>query len=226
MLRKPRSSKNKLQGVNINCSQLLKKGRFCWLYIVGTYLDIILRSPKDHSKGRINFMSTINFWGLFYDNIPKHTLTCEIYYSFTSIFFYWLISTIAHNSFFLWNLFIYLNEWLLGPYNTSVTPYCYCSINPLLLLLCPCIPHIFIIVPHGIPLVLLLCPYIIIVMPTLIILWPLRILYIESRFIHLNHPIIIHLRNVKEDSPSKLILFKSFLSIFFYFVSLFNNIWY
>ena len=50
---------------------------------------------------------------------------------------------------------------MLGPYTTSVTPYCY--YNPLIILLYPCSPHIVIIVPHRSPLLLLLCPYIIIV---------------------------------------------------------------
>jgi len=77
------------------------------------------------------------------------------------------------------------------------------SVTPLLLLLCPCSPHIVIIVPHTSPLLLLLCPYIIIVMSTLIILWPLRLLSIERRFFHLNHPWIVHLCNVKDVSPEE-----------------------
>ncbi len=36
-------------------------------------------------------------------------------------------------------------ESLLGPYNTSVFPYYCCHYSPLLLLLCPCCPHIVII---------------------------------------------------------------------------------
>ena len=58
---------------------------------------------------------------------------------------------------------------MLGPYSTSVTPYCY-YYNTLIIFLYPCSPHIVIIVPHKIPLLLLLCPYIIIVMSALIIL--------------------------------------------------------
>ena len=58
---------------------------------------------------------------------------------------------------------------LLGPYTTSVTPYCY-YYNPLIIFVCPCSPHIVIIVPHGSPLLLLLCPYIFIIMLALIIL--------------------------------------------------------
>ena len=38
------------------------------------------------------------------------------------------------------------------------------SVSPFLLLLCPCSPHIVVIVPHRNPLLLYLCPYIIIVM--------------------------------------------------------------
>jgi len=37
---------------------------------------------------------------------------------------------------------------MLGPYTTSVTPYCYLD-NPHIILLCPCSPHTVIIVPHG-----------------------------------------------------------------------------
>ena len=51
---------------------------------------------------------------------------------------------------------------MLGPYNTSI--------SPLLLFLCPCSPHIVIIVPHRSPLLLLLFPYIVIVMLARIIL--------------------------------------------------------
>ena len=51
---------------------------------------------------------------------------------------------------------------MLGPYITSVVPYCCsvvpycCSVAPLLLLLYHCSPHIFIIMPHKTPLLLLL----------------------------------------------------------------------
>lgn len=85
-----------------------------------------------------------------------------------------------------------------GPYNTSAFPYYYCHCSPLLLLLCPCCPHIIIIVPHRSPLLLLLCPYIIIVLSTLIILWPLRLLYIERRSCHFYDRRIVNLCNVKE----------------------------
>ena len=64
---------------------------------------------------------------------------------------------------------LFQGEGMLGPYTTSITPYCYYS-NPLIILLYPCSPHIFIIVPRRSPLLLLLCPYIIIVMFALIIL--------------------------------------------------------
>ena len=100
------------------------------------------------------------------------------------------------------------------------------SIAPLLLLLCPCSPHIVIIVPHRSPLLLLLCPYIVIVMSARIILWPIGLLYIERRFFHLYHPKIVHLCNVKEVSPSKRLISKVFISLIFNFVSWFRNIWY
>jgi len=89
----------------------------------------------------------------------------------------------------------------------------------LLLLLIPYCPHIVINVPHRSPPLLLLCPYIIIVMSALIILWPLRLLYIERRFSHLYHPRIFPLCNVKEIAPSKRLIFKSLIYIFYLFVS-------
>ena len=113
---------------------------------------------------------------------------------------------------------------MLGPYITSIVPYC-CSVVPLLLLLYPCSPHIFIIVPHNLPLIFFLCPYIIIVRSARIILWPHGLLYIEIRFCHLYHPRIVHLCNVKEVSPSKRLISKSFIYLFFYFVSWLHNIY-
>ena len=58
---------------------------------------------------------------------------------------------------------------MLGPYITSVVPYCV-SVPPLFLLLYPCSPHIVIVAPHKTPLFLLFFPYIIIVRSTRIIL--------------------------------------------------------
>jgi len=52
---------------------------------------------------------------------------------------------------------------MLGPYTTSVTPYCYYC-NRLIVLLCPYSPHVVIIMPHRSLLLLLWCPYNIIVM--------------------------------------------------------------
>ena len=111
---------------------------------------------------------------------------------------------------------------LLGPYTTSVTPYCY-QYNPLIILLCPCSLHIVIIVPHRSPLLLLFFPYIITVMSAFIILSPLRLLYIERRYFHLNHPRIVHLCNVKEVSPSKRLISKALIYLFYLFVSWFHN---
>ena len=100
------------------------------------------------------------------------------------------------------------------------------ALHPLLLLLCPYCLHIFIIVPHRSPLLLFLCSYIIIVRSDLVILWPLRLLYIDRRFFHLYHPRIVHLCNVKEVSPSKRLISKSLIYLFYLFVSWFHNIWY
>ena len=108
---------------------------------------------------------------------------------------------------------------MLGPYNASVFPYYYCHCIPLLLLLCPCYPLMVIIVPHRSLLLLLLCPYIIIVMSALIILWPLRLLYIERRSCHLYHP-VFHFCNVKEVAPSKRLIFKVLIYLFYLFLEL------
>ena len=112
---------------------------------------------------------------------------------------------------------------MLGPYNTRVSPYFYCYCSPLLLFLFPCSPHIDIIVPHNSPLLLLLCPYIIIVRSARIILWPHELLYIKMRLFHLNHPRIVHLCNLKVVSPSKRLISKSLIYLFFYFVRWFHN---
>ena len=45
-----------------------------------------------------------------------------------------------------------------GSYNTSVFPLLLLLVYTLLLLLCPCIPHVVIVVPHRSPLLLLVCP--------------------------------------------------------------------
>ena len=112
---------------------------------------------------------------------------------------------------------------VLGHYNISVFPHYYCHYSPLFLFLCPCCPHIVVIVPHRSPLLLLVCPCIIIVMSTLIILWPLRLIYIEMRFCHLYHPRIIHLCNVKEVSPLKRLILNSSIYLLFYFVIWLHN---
>ena len=106
---------------------------------------------------------------------------------------------------------------MLGPYTTSVTPYCY-YYNPLIILMYPCSAHIVTIVPHRSPLLLLLCPYIIIIMSALIILS-----YIERRSFLLYHPRIDHLCNAKEISPSKRLISKVFIYLFYFFVSRFYN---
>ena len=92
--------------------------------------------------------------------------------------------------------------------------------------LCPCSPHIVVIEPHRSPLLLFLCPYIVIAMSARIIMWSIELLYIEMRFFHLNRLRIVHLCNVKEVSPSKWMTSKDLISLFFYFLSWFHNIWY
>ena len=62
--------------------------------------------------------------------------------------------------------------------------------------------------------------------PTRITLWPHGLLYIERRFYHLYHQRIFHLCNVLEVSPSKWLISKALIYIFFYFWSWFHNIWY
>ena len=114
---------------------------------------------------------------------------------------------------------------MLGPYTTSVTPYCY-QYNAIIILLYPCSPHIVIIVPHRSQLLLLMFHYIIIVMSTSIILLPLRLLYIKRRSYHLYHLRIVHLRNVKEVSLSKRLNSKVLIYLFYLFVNWFHNIWY
>ena len=111
---------------------------------------------------------------------------------------------------------------MLGPYTTSVTPYCY-QCNSLIALLCPYSSHVVIIMPHISPLLLLLYPYNIIVVQALIVLGPLRLLYIERRSCHLYHRRIVLLCNVKNVGPSKRLILKSFIYIFFYFVSQLHN---
>ena len=112
---------------------------------------------------------------------------------------------------------------MLGRYTTSVTPYCY-YYNPLIIFMYPCSAHIVTLVPNRSPLLLLLCPYIIIVMSTLIMLCPLRLLYIETRYFHLYHPIIVHLCNAKEVSPSKMLNSKALIYLFYLFLNWFHNI--
>ena len=111
---------------------------------------------------------------------------------------------------------------MLGPYNSRDSPITI-VIVALIIIVVPYWTHIFIIMPHRIPLLLFLFPYIIIVMSSLIILWPLKILYIERGFCHLYHPRIIHFCNVKEVSHSKRLILKSLIYIFFYFVSWLQN---
>ena len=62
--------------------------------------------------------------------------------------------------------------------------------------------------------------------PTRIKLCPHGLLYIERRFCNLNHPRIVHLCNLLEVSPSKWLISKALISIFFYFWSWFHKIWY
>ena len=62
--------------------------------------------------------------------------------------------------------------------------------------------------------------------PTRITLWPHGLLYIEKRFCKFYHPRIVHLCNVLEVSPSKWLISKVLISLFFYFWSWFHNIWY
>ena len=83
-------------------------------------------------------------------------------------------------------------------------PYCYC-----------CTPIT--------PILLLLCPYIIIFRSDRITLWPHGLLYIERSFFHLYHPIIFHSCNVLKVSPSKWLISKVFISLFFYFWRWFHN---
>ena len=59
--------------------------------------------------------------------------------------------------------------------------------------------------------------------PTRIILWPHGLLYIERRFCKLNHPRIVHSCNVLEVSPSKWLISKALISLFFSFWSWFHN---
>ena len=66
-------------------------------------------------------------------------------------------------------------------------------------------------------------PYIIMVRSAWVILCPLGLLYIERRFCHLNHQRIIHLCNVKEVAPSKRLITRAFIYLFYPFVSWFHN---
>ena len=106
-------------------------------------------------------------------------------------------SSVEYNTFFK-------ERGMLGPYNTSDS------------LITIVIVSLIVIV---VPILLLLFLYIIIVRSDLLILWPLRLLYIERRFYHLNHLIIVHLCNVKEVFPSKRLISKSLIYLFFYFES-------
>ena len=94
---------------------------------------------------------------------------------------------------------------------------------PLLLLLYPCKPPYF----YYCPLTLLLLGRLALHCgPTRITLWPHGLLYIERRFCKLYHPIIFHLCNVLEAAPSKWLISKALISLFFYFWSWLHNIWY
>ena len=62
--------------------------------------------------------------------------------------------------------------------------------------------------------------------PTRITLWPHGLLYIERRFCKLYHPRIVHLCNVLEVAPSKCLISKALISLFFYCWSWLHNIWY
>ena len=80
------------------------------------------------------------------------------------------------------------------------------SVAPLLLFLYHGVSILLLLFPIGVaPLLLFLCPC----GPHISILWPLKLLYIEGRFCHLYHPIIVHIFNVKEVSPSKRLISKS-----------------
>ena len=97
---------------------------------------------------------------------------------------------------------------MLSPYINSVVPY-YVSLTPILLLLRP---YIIIVRLTRITL-----------WPTRITLWPHGLLYIERRFCHLYHPRIFHLCNVLEVAPSKWLISKALISLFFYFWSWLHN---
>ena len=96
----------------------------------------------------------------------------------------------------------------------------YYQFSPLLLLVQP--PYCYCCTPVT-PILLLLCPYIVIVRSARIILWAHGLLYIEGGFGHFYHPRIVHLCNVLEVSPSKWLISKALISLFFYFWSWFHN---
>ena len=89
------------------------------------------------------------------------------------------------------------------------------SVTLLLLFLYPCNPNIVIIVP--------LHYYCQVGQDYIVTPWtPIY----RRRFCHLYHPRIVHLCNVKVVTPSKWLIYKALISLFFYFWSWFHNIWY
>ena len=112
---------------------------------------------------------------------------------------------------------------MLGPYTTSVTPYCY-----------QYKPPYYIFVPIQSP----YCYYCAPQKPTIVIIVPLHYYcYVSSDYImnpqapiyrkevfHLYHPRIVPLCNVKEVAPSKRMNSKAFNCLFYLFVSWFHNI--
>ena len=88
-------------------------------------------------------------------------------------------------------------------------------VTPLLLLVYPCNPNIVIIVT--------LHYYCQVGQDYIVIPW--TSIY-RSRFFHLYHPRIVHLCKVLEVSPSKCLICKVLIYLFFYFMSWFHNIWY
>ena len=89
------------------------------------------------------------------------------------------------------------------------------SVAPFLLLMNPCNPNIVIIVP--------LHYYCQVGQDYIVTPW--NPIY-RRMFFHLYHPRNFHLCNVLEVSPSKWLISKAFISLFFYFCSWFHNICY
>ena len=84
-----------------------------------------------------------------------------------------------------------------------------------ILFLYPCNPRIFIIVP--------LHYYCQVIQDYIVTPW--TPIYIKEVF-SFDHPRIFHLCNVKDVSPSKWLIYKAFISLFFYFWRCFHKIWY